>query len=57
MKIPWNYLGIIMFLFIFLENNFKEFWPGFSYLFEMLSRQWCHTEICLGYTKLYALEK
>ena len=34
----------------------KKF-TGISYLFEMLSRRWYHTEIYLGYTKFYALQK
>ena len=51
MKIPGNY-QVIMFLFFCLENNFYELQRDF-----LSARQWCHTEISLGYIKFYVLEK
>ena len=42
---------------LFLSKIISKNFTDISYLFEMLSRRWCHTEICLGYTKFYVLEK
>ena len=43
--------------FYYFWKEFLRISQGFFYLSEMLSGRWCHAEICLGYTKFYALEK
>ena len=41
----------------YLRKQYLRISLGFSYVFEMLPRRWCQTDIFLGYTKCYVLAK